>query len=156
MYVPQLIVLVSSPVFLSIFWHRRQTRRQHLQIDPVRPSLQVSTGRQSTNNVIKRTRARKQSRNELRLVLWVVCLQLLCWLPVTMVAIWLAGRRLPYMGNIYEITELFPGLLLLADPVVYLVFLKDVRKEVAAQVGLAFRAVQSVASHVATSQPHDR
>ncbi|OWA52409.1 hypothetical protein BV898_16866 [Hypsibius exemplaris] len=146
MYIPQLIIFLSYPVFLYILWHRH-SQRQRSQINPVGQS-QASTGRPSTNRLPSRT-TKKQSRNELRLVLWFVCLQLLCWVPVTIATLLIvsaAGRRLPFMVEIFSMTELLPGLLLLADPVVYLVFLKDVRREVAAQVGLAYRAVQAVVS----------
>ncbi|OQV12415.1 hypothetical protein BV898_13291 [Hypsibius exemplaris] len=160
MYIPQLIIFLSYPLFLFTLWFRHG-RVQRPRIGPVGQSGEASTGRPTGQASVSRysvstiaaTKSKKQASNQLRMVLWFVCLQIVCWLPVTVTTALLISAleyRSPLAVDVFQITEFLPVILLLADPVVFLVFLKDVRREVTAQLGLAIRAVQSVASHVAT------
>ncbi|OQV24789.1 hypothetical protein BV898_01379 [Hypsibius exemplaris] len=152
MWVPQGILFISYPVLMALIWWRRRKRRIAQEQSRAAHVIAVavphnhkgrhseaapSTGEHARLAAAATVRtAKKQSHGQWQLVLWFVCLQLLCWMPTAVFAFIitsLGNRVTANLLEMHEVWSLLSGLLFLADPLIYLLFQKEVRVAVAAQ-----------------------
>ena len=123
---------LSYPFLLYMVWRRARS--------PVVPALEP-TNHHNQN----RTRDRPgkiQQRHQMGLALWLLSVQILLWTPsnVTSMLIGLHSQ-LYYLYDVPTFAVVLSGVLLLADPIIYLVFLKDLRQELLSGLRVCFTKI---------------
>ncbi|OWA52090.1 hypothetical protein BV898_16553 [Hypsibius exemplaris] len=105
--------------------NRSPTTRRHHRVLPVSPLAGVAS-----NRIGVRGGNRRRSGSEIRLAMWLVILEIIFWLPVTVMSI-LGNLRiaLPF-PDVNALAFSFGTVLHIVDPLVYLVFLGNVRQEI--------------------------
>ncbi|OQV12432.1 hypothetical protein BV898_13308 [Hypsibius exemplaris] len=143
-YVPRTLLVVLTPGLLYMVWKRR--RKVLSTIAPsftnslvsntasgnIRMASLVRNRRPPVQRNLKAERERR-FRAELWLVLWLMGMQIGCWISTTVPSVLMqqyVGVAVQEYIDSYSFALILSMLLLIAEPIAYVVFLKDLRAEI--------------------------
>jgi 7 transmembrane receptor (rhodopsin family) len=112
---PVVLMDLSYPFLIFMVW--KHTRPQvHAE-----PLVQ--------NKTVKKT-SQQRSNRHMGMAMWLLMVQMVLWTPSNVTNMLIGMRsQLPYLYDVHTFAVVLSGVLLLADPIIYLAFLKDLRKE---------------------------
>ncbi|OQV25658.1 hypothetical protein BV898_00593 [Hypsibius exemplaris] len=111
--VPVVLMDFSYPFLVFMVWKRK--------------TAQIHTGAASGRG----GRTARSATHHMGLALWLLMVQILLWTPVNVTSMLIGMRsRLTYLYDVHTFAVVLSGVLLMVDPIIYLAFLKDLRKEV--------------------------
>ena len=123
---PEVILTITYPFLLYLVYKQRR----------VRPGRSLSPmGRQVSHQPNHNDRI----RSELHLALWLVMLQIAVWTPAAAATILYGARsRIPHLLEFMDVTLIAVILLQVMEPMVYLVFLRDLRHRLVSVLSTVF------------------
>ncbi|OQV12901.1 hypothetical protein BV898_12823 [Hypsibius exemplaris] len=149
-FLPELFVFLSYPMLLWRVWklrktrfHRLKTVRRGSRIEGQQRSSTGSGSAEARNLAVIYARtasidlplqlmSSRRTHDELQLTLWLLILQIVFWMPPTVATV-LRSINSALDQDLFNLALLLPCALLLIDPLVYLIFLKNVRNEIFGQ-----------------------
>ncbi|OQV24188.1 hypothetical protein BV898_02135 [Hypsibius exemplaris] len=144
MYIPRALVAALTPVLLYKVWKRRRmvsvrtidttsSSDGPFKAGPGVVRLAPLAGRRPQRPHQSVSEPERQFQSELGLVLWLVGMQIICWISTTVPAVLLqlySGVVIQEYLDSYNFALVLNMLLLIAEPIAYVLLLKDLNLEI--------------------------